>query len=67
MAPKAENDPKAWSKVSTRIVALTAAQTEKGFKFEWFFPKQAVWQFATGYGLKEREEREQTCHTIPSI
>lgn len=67
MAPKAENDPKAWSKASASIVALTAAQTEEGFTFEWLFPKQAFWQFTVGYGLEEREEREQTCNTVSSI
>lgn len=49
-APKNENDPKAWSKVSTSIAALIAAQKKK--KDLNLNAEQAVWQLAEWYGLE---------------
>lgn len=63
MAPKNENDPKAWSKVSTRIVALIAAQKKK--KYLNLNAGQAVWQLAEGYGLEERRKGNKAATPSP--
>lgn len=67
MGPKAENSPEACSKAPARIVALAAARRQQGFKFEWLLPKHANQRLAVGYGLEEREDREQTRNSVSSI